>query len=78
MELFFYYRKMTQITTEENSNNNSWLFDWTDREIDLWLIEDIDGLIQKEQSEFIGNRLITKNPENDWEDNFFTEEYYEN
>jgi len=64
------------INTEENIING-WIFN--DEEMaELWLIENIDELEKKEKEDFIGNRVITKNPENDWEDDFFEEEYFDN
>lgn len=56
---------------------NGWIFD-NEEMTELWLIEDIDELEKREKEEFIGNRVITKNPWNDWEDDFFEEEYFDN
>lgn len=69
---------MDQETIKNIGWINPWLFDWDEAEVELWLIEDIDVLVEKEQEEFMGNRLITSNPDNDWEDNFFNEKYFEN
>lgn len=77
-ELFF-YKKLMQITDQdwEAISHRSWLIDM-ETEFELGLIEDIDTLAQREKEEFIGNRVIAKNPENDWENNYFDEEYFDN
>lgn len=58
-------------------NTNIWLTN-SETEFELWLIEDMDTLAEKEKEEFIGHRVMAKNPENDWENNYFDEEYFDN
>lgn len=62
----------------EQDNIESYWFIDSETEFELWLIEDMDTLAKREKEDFVGNRLITKNSENDWEDNFFNEEYFDN
>lgn len=68
---------MEPTINNEDKLINEWIFN--DEEMhELWLIEDIDISEKKEEEEFIWNKVITKNPWNDGEDNFFEEEYFEN
>lgn len=73
MELFFNYILMTVIKDMEEITQNDDDMEMADDELELF--EEIE---KEEEDEIMWHRLITSNPDMDWDgDYFFNEKYYE-